>query len=172
MSLMQNELNRAIKYAEGLGVKVAFKPYKKGCPDADWATDGSEINLYVSKRDSITSTILSLIHELAHHMSFVYEGRKQNVALDSALGTLENLPKGEVLSKSKRKIIYDMEKHDSQYQLVIYKELNLNIPEWKVILQRELGNWAYRYYYINGVDAKRKQVKEKYKQLLTKYRSK
>ena len=76
MGIRDQEINRLVKYAEGLGLKVTFLNRTSSHP-ADWVLDGSEIRLYTRKSFSKTDTILSLIHEIAHHLWFIYEKERQ-----------------------------------------------------------------------------------------------
>lgn len=170
MSVIKEEFKRMIKYAEGLGVKVHIKPRKRNDDAAYWTLDGTEITILRRKRDSITTLMLSLIHELGHHVSWIMNGRKYNKRLDKALDSGENLKKGQILAKKHRKVIYEDEKFDSQYHEVIYNELNLKFPKYKVMAEMELSNWGYYIYYQTGKDPTKKEFSIKQRELRKKWK--
>ena len=59
MSYIDDDLNRLIHYAKGLGVKVSIKDYVPYSDDAGyWITDGSEIQLFRWKGQSKTKLVL------------------------------------------------------------------------------------------------------------------
>ena len=143
MSYISKELKRVEKYAQGLGIKVSYKKKGPTDPEADWSTDGTEITVYLRNRQSITQIILDLIHELGHHMEWIYNSRKIPSKLDKVLDKENH-------SKQERKIILEDEINGSKYHLSIYNELGLKIPKWKVILERDLSLLVYKYYYKYG----------------------
>jgi hypothetical protein len=79
------ELARLIKYSEGMGLKVSFKPYIRGTHRAEWALDGTEIIIYVTNRCSKLEKVLSLIHELGHQKAFIDNERNVGEKVDEAL---------------------------------------------------------------------------------------
>jgi hypothetical protein len=170
---LQQDYERLIQYAKGLGMKVSHRPRTKDSGSAAWVIDGSEMIIYRRKSDSLTYAILSMIHELAHHKAFVNSGRRISnkvgeAVVDFNLDTDSNT----TISKSKRRIIYEMERSDSQYQVGIWKELNLKIPQYKVMAEKDLSNISYRWYYIHGHDLTKRQQNEIRKQLRNKYKDK
>lgn len=171
MSYLKNELTRLVKYAEGLGIKVLFLNKKKNDPSAEWTMDGSEIRLYKYKNDTLTNQILSAIHELGHHLSWVNRGRKDDINVHRAIDAMDRAG-DKPISKSKRKVIYEMEKFDSQYHEIIYNELGLKIPKYKMLAERDLSNWGYKVYYLTGKDPTQTEFKIKRKELRLKYKEK
>lgn len=163
MHYLKNELRRVEKYAEGLGIKIVYKKQRRSDPEAAWSVDGSEITVYLRNRQSTTQIILDLIHELGHHIHWVYNNRKIPLELDKALG------KESHTKKDREKILYD-EINGGQYHLIIYNELGLKIPKWKVEVERDLAIESYKYYYKNNEEIPRKLVKEKRIELIKKYK--
>ena len=171
MSYLDDELVRMQKYAEGLGIKVSRKLHKRGCPGAEWHTDGSQITIYQWPRQAKATLLLNFLHELAHHAAYVYSGRKSHSLTDRAL--LEEDARKETdppLAKSKRRLIYETEKNDSKWREIIHHELNLKLPIWKVRADVELDLWIYKRYYVTGnypkqrdVDLKQEKLKKKWK---------
>jgi hypothetical protein len=162
MGIRDEELKRIEKYAQGLGIKVTYKKQGPQDPEADWAVDGSEITVYLRNRQSKTHIILDLIHELGHHMYWVHNDRKIPIKLDTALSR-------ENPTKKQRKAILEDEQNGALYHLLIYKELGLKIPEWKVIVERDIQLEIYKYYYRNGDFPTVKERKIMRKKLNEKY---
>lgn len=157
------ELSRLIKFAQGMGLKVSFKPYIRGGNRAEWMTDGTELTVYVTSRCSKLEKILSLIHEISHHKAFVDNDRSIGEKIDEAL-------EKEDPSKIYRKRIYDMELNDSLYWEQIYKDTNCQFGLDKLERQRQLDVWVYQYYYETGEwpswaesVKKKKELKRKFK---------
>lgn len=163
MGIRQKELKRVEKYAQGLGIKITYKKQGPKDPEADWALDGSEITVYLRNRQSTTQIILDIIHELGHHMFWVYKNRTIPISLDQALGK-------EKPTKKEREAIYQDELNGAAYHLLIYKELGLKIPQWKVEVERDLSLEMYKFFYKTGDFPKTKWKKEKKKELVNKYK--
>lgn len=164
MSIRDEELNRLIKYAQGMGVSVRFKPYKLGSNvEADWATDGTEITIYTKSRASGISNILSLIHELAHHKSFVDNGRKVDPKLEELLDSEDQ-------NKKNRKKILDMEIEDTSYWIDIYRDTNCQFPLWKLESQKELDVWCYEVWHETGKNPLKKEKNKKRRELNLKHK--
>lgn len=159
---MKKDLDRVIKYAQGLDIKVYFKPRPRNGHKAEWTSDGTEITIFTSPNESYTSQILDLIHELAHHMAFIYNKRKVSPFV---VGVFKKADTDVELTKEERKIIWTEEKNDSKWQEVIFNELNLKIPLYKLYLERDLSNWVYKQYYLSGKFPTYKLLRKKRKQL-------
>jgi hypothetical protein len=168
MKHLHKELERTIMYAKSLGIVVNLIKAKRSDPDAEWTTDGSEITLYLRHKKSITRLILDLVHELAHHMAFVYNNRKVPRKINKVFAKYSET---EIkLTKKERKIIYEEELFDSQYQETIFKELNLKLPLYKLQVERDLSNWIYFTYYKTGKYPIIKDVQLKRNELTLKYK--
>lgn len=158
-----DELNRLVKYALGMGVSVRFKPYVKLSHNrAEWLVDGSEITIYCSPNESKLGKILSLIHELSHHKAFVKNERKIDPETSQLLDK-------EDLNKKERKQILNMEIADSSHWEEIYKETNCQFNIEKLYKQREYDIWSYKFYYETDRDPSEKEKRAKKKELRKKY---
>lgn len=163
MGIREQELKRVEKYAQGLGIKVSYKKQGPEDPEADWSLDGTEITVYLRNRQSTTQIILDIIHELGHHQHWVYSNRTIPISLDKAL--LKDKP-----TKKDREAIYQDELNGAAYQLLIYKELGLKIPQWKVEVERDLSLEMYKTFYKNGNFPTVRQKNQKKKELILKYK--
>jgi len=172
MSYIDEDLNKLIHYAKGLGLKVTIKDYVPFSDDAGyWFTDGSEIQLMRWKGQSKSSFVLTLLHELAHHMSWVYSNKTFNPKYTEAMEKeaareLSDKP----IKKMLRRAVYVQEVNDMKYQHTIAFEVGLKIPKWKIDLEIATDSFIYEYYYITGKyptskvkQAKRKELREKLK---------
>lgn len=174
--IRDEEIKRLIHYAKGLGVKVII--YNKDDPNkaAEWALDGSTIEVY-SEGMTKTDIITSLIHEIGHHVWFIHEKNRQpDLKFDEAI-TRDNLTqkvkdKKNLTPKHLRKKIYDVELAGTQWWGTIIKDTNIKIPTWKVDMQMEFDMWMYEQYYENGVFPKRKDKVQKFKFLKEKWKPK
>jgi len=153
------ELNRLIKYAQGMGISVNFKPYVKGSKDeALWTIDGTKIEIFVKATTTKLDKILSLIHEIAHHKTFVNNGRKIDPAVEEALDAEDD-------KKKFRKALYEDETEATKYWEEIYRDTNCQFDKNKLYMQKEFDIWTYRVYYETGEYPTRKMQAEKRKEL-------
>lgn len=161
--IRDDELNRLMRYAQGMGISVRFKPYvKRSGTYAEWTVDGSEIAIYVTPKDSKINKILSLIHELGHQKGFVANERKIDPKVDEALGFEDN-------GKLDRKRILNMETEDASHWEDIYRDTNCQFNIKKLQKQREFDIWTYEVYYETGHDPTTKEKSIKKKELRKKY---
>jgi hypothetical protein len=161
--IRDEEIKRLINYAKALGVTVQFKPFSPHIgTGALWEEYNGvvTITLFTWCSQSKTRVVLDLLHELAHHKSFIKQGRTLSNK-DYAASRADELS----LTKSQRKTIYKYEKEDAEYRLGIYKELDLKIPLWKLKLDIELDVWFYKEAWKGGklpssraLEAKRKEL--------------
>lgn len=158
------ELNRLIRYAQGMGLSVRFKPYVKGSRTAaEWATDGTEIVIYVTSGESKLDKILSLIHELGHHKGWVNNNRQTDPKVDAALEDEEN-------KKMHRKRILKYETEDTQYWDEIYRDTNCTFGENKLNRQKEFDIWCYEVYCERGKLPNKKEKQDKRNELTRKWK--
>lgn len=164
--IRDEELKRLVRYAQGLNVKVSFKEYVPYSNDAGGATiDGSEIVIYVHKKDSKLETILTLIHEIAHILECIHTHNRRPIEnLNQALGDEEE-------RKLSRKIIYDFEKASGQWWESIYRETDMKFPINHLYRQRHYDIWQYSYWLRTGSFPTLKVRKKKMKELKKKYAS-
>lgn len=158
-----DELNRLIRYAQGLGLSVRFKPYIKGSrTKAEWLTDGTEITIYTYSQCSKLEKILSLVHEISHHRAWIKDGRELDPRVEEALDDEEG-------KKRNRKRILDMETEDSKHWEDIYRDTNLQFNIEKLHKQRDFDLWQYRVYYETGEFPTVKEKAQKKRELRRKY---
>lgn len=175
MHPLRNDLERLKKYAQSLGIKVYFKPYVRGCGGADWSMEDQSITIYTHGKYSITDYILLMLHELGHHLDWIYNNKKQS---KKELIAQEKLCAGKMygkrpdLSKSIRRTILNSELAGISYMEIIHKELNLHIPLWKVKMQQELDAFDYKMLYNKGRFSTGKEFKEYRKSIKDFYKEK
>lgn len=157
----QKQIGRLISYAKGLGLNVYFRDFKKGDPAAEWTLDGTEIIVYIKKRQSKIQTIICLIHELAHHLDHIYRNNRQydhkfHDALDKT-------------DKKSRYVVYKSELNGMKYWHTIYKETNLTFPIKKLEMEMDYDAFWYETFYKTGKGPSNKQLLEFRRQLRKKY---
>ena len=159
------ELKRLENYAKALGVKITKQKKKKEDPEAAWVVDGSEIIIFTSVKESKTQLILKIVHEMAHHKSWIANGRKQDLRTNQALIRDDERDSkiDPPLPKSQRKLISETEKNDMKYWDDIIKELNIRIKPSIINKAKKLDLWVYEYYYKKGEYPTSKEYKEKKK---------
>lgn len=145
--IRDDEIQRLIKYAQGMGVRVLMSKAQNSEDSAEFSLDGTEITVYVKSQNSKTETILSLIHELGHLLDHIHQHDRQlDVKFEQALDPNRH---GKI-SKKKRKVILDSEVAATAYWHTIYKETDLKFPMWKLEAQMQHDIWQYEFYYENG----------------------
>lgn len=178
MGIRDEEILRIKKYAEGLGIKVFMKPYKPGYGDGEWDCIDQSITIYTNPKQSKSDTILALLHELGHHLDWIYKNKeipKEVIDVYAKLNTGAVSGDRVDLTKKERKVILDEEISGIKYMDVIHKELNLTFPLWKVKICQEMDIFAYRSLYnkarfptLKEYSNKRKSLTKKLKTLYSK----
>lgn len=161
MGVRDEEMNRLKRYAQGMGISISIKPFKKGGDSAAWTIDGSAIELFMKKRTTKINEILSLIHELAHHKAFVANGRAVPAKVDKALDGAR--------TENDRKVIYEMERDDSAYWEDIYHDTHCTFPIKWLYKQKEFDVWNYEVYYKTGKFPTKVQSRKKFRELSQKW---
>jgi hypothetical protein len=168
--IRDREIDRLLKYCEALGIKVVFVPDLDG--SAEWAIDGSEIRINKTRNTGKTELILTLIHELGHHLWFVYKKQRQpDIKFDEAITKqffAEN--RGESTPKQSRKKILQIEKEGIKYWDIVVKDVDIKIPSWKIEMNKEFDIWQYEVYYETGKFPVRAVRRVKLKELTVKYK--
>lgn len=170
MGIRDNEIERLVKYAEGLGIKLFFKKYVPGSAGAMWTVaedDTVELTLFTWEKQSKTQMILNFLHELAHHMAWVYQERSFSSELSRILNKNHD---GTPLTKKERYAIFKEERDDSVYREAIAHEIGIKIPTWKIKVDIELDIFIYYHYYEHDEYPNNTQIKEKRKELYKKYK--
>lgn len=168
MGIRDEEINRLKKYAEGLGIKVLFKENCKHNYAADWDMDDRIITIYTKNNESKTDIILSFIHELGHHMDWIYNNKKHSKKSQKAFEMLNDETRKKKIPKSYRWIILNEELAGIHYMDIIHKELDLKIPLWKVKMQQALDAFQYKTFYKEGRFATEQEYME-YKRSIKEY---
>lgn len=160
MGIRDKEIERIRLYCRGLGIRLTIKDYPWD-DSAEWSNEPKHI-INVNKRRNVTKTqlILTLLHEIAHAIFHIHTGIE---IPDASI-----LP--EPVSKKERKKLYEFEKDSLAYMPIIYKELSLKIPEWKVNVAKEIDAWFYEYYYLNGKYPSKKEAKAELNAIEAKYK--
>ena len=168
MHYLRKEFNRLVKYAEGLGIKVTcIKATSSDGNAAEWSTDGSQITIYKADTKPPLKLVLNMLHELSHHMAWIHNGRKGDLKTDKILNKEDA---GLELTELQRKHLYEMEKSDYEYQLLIHHEVGSKIPLWRLKAEIELDEWIYKYYWKNNKWPLMKDQTVKRKELLNKHK--
>lgn len=162
------EIDRLKKYANALGVRVNLVQKDNHEDSGDWTTDGTHIRVFVEKHTTKTDIVLTLIHELGHHLWFIHEKeRSPDLKFDQAL----SYPKEPVPKKYRKKIL-EIEQQGADYWDVIVKDVNIKIAKWKIDMTAEFDVWQYEVYYETGEFPSNKQKLDKHKELISKYKPK
>ena len=153
MGIRDDEIKRLTKYAEGLNIKVVFKPYQRGIGSAEWDIENRQIVVFQAPGDSKTKIILAMLHELGHHLDWIYNNKHHS---EESLKAFELLNEGSIeghrfdIPKKYRKIIYEEEKSGIAYMSIIAKECDIKIPHWKVQLEQYMDLLDYEWLYKKG----------------------
>lgn len=173
--IRDKEIERLVHYAKGLGVKVIFSRKKNSEDAAVWALDGTEIIIFTKSQTSKTDMILSLIHEIGHHIFFIERNRQPDEKLEEAItrqDLIEEENSKKPTPKKMRKKIYKVELDSSKWWETIYKDTDLKFPVWKLYAQKDFDIWIYEFFYKTGNFPKTKERKEKWKTIREKYKGK
>ena len=171
--IRDQEIERLINYANGLGINVRFSSKKTDCA-ALWYLDNSQITVFRAPNISKIDMVLSLIHEIGHGKYCIWEkNREIDIKFEKALDHVDTAEEfGEDTQKRQRKIILDNEIAGTKYWDEIYHETNMQFPIWRLELAKEYDIWQYEYFYEHGCYPKSKERKKKYKEIVSKYRGK
>jgi hypothetical protein len=173
MGIRDDEINRLKKYAEGLGIKITLVPFYRGSGGGEWDMSSREITIYTRDDWSKTDYILTILHELGHHLDWVYNDKKDSAISYKAYAMLNQ---GHMygprldMSQKYRDVLLAEEEAGVYYMDILHKELDLKIPLWKVKMQQELDLYDYvclskegRFSTTKEYRAHRKTIKAHYK---------
>lgn len=169
--IRDEEIQRLINYAKGLGLTVSFSSKKEEC-SAAWYIDNSGIVIYKNKNKTKIETVLSIIHELGHAKHNIWEqNRELDKKFEESLDKVEKAEEdGEESQRKHRKVILDSEVHGVKYWDEIYKDTDMKFPKWKLDMAKEHDVWVYEIYYETGKDPSSDERKRKRKELTLKYK--
>lgn len=169
------EIKRLEQYAKGLGADIIYRKPKRGNTDGAYIvvlnTYKSQVVVFKDSRTTKKELVLNIIHELGHLLSWIYNGRQDSKELIEALQA-ESERKDKPISKDKRKLIYEMEKHDTKYWDYIVTELGINIDKNELKVRKLLDIWIYRMYYLQGDFPSLERIRGKREELMRKYAEK
>lgn len=172
--IRDDEIQRLIHYAKGLGVKITMHGKSNKDADGAWTLDGTEIHVYGVETQTKIDIVLTLIHELGHMVWFIHEReRKWDLKFEEALDR-QNLfdcdLSGTPAPKKLRKRIYENEVAATGWWHSIYKDTAMKFPLWKLELQRDFDTWQYEVYFKTGHFPTNKIKAQKLKELKSKYK--
>lgn len=159
MGVRDNEIKRLILYAKALGQKVIIR----GMDDdtvGEYCEEDKAITINKKAHRSKTELILTITHEICHAK---YK-QLNNTSLSEGLLLDGKVP------KRLRKEIRDFEVESLQLMTNIIQELNIKIPIWKVLRQRDFDCWIYEMYYQNGKFPDGEPAYSKWMELSEKYK--
>lgn len=150
MSSQDRDIKKLKRYANKLGLKVYIRPYSRHTGAAEYSS-GKFITLFVSKTTK-TDMILSLLHELGHHLDWLQN--KRITQLEQEALTILNSgpmvgPRPDLSRKHRAKIL-QIEKAGVKYMSKIHKLLKLEIPFYKVKHQQAIDLFDYKFLYHHG----------------------
>jgi hypothetical protein len=156
------ELSRLREYANAYGARVIIKDYDLE-EYGGITLDGTTRTITVNSKEhrSKTELLLTLLHEICHLKHHVLTGQELPDAL---------LLDDEDLTLEQRAEVAKFEFDSLELMPVIAKDLNLKVPKWKILLQRDLDQWVYELFRDSGEfpsnqvkQLKRRQLTERYK---------
>jgi len=166
MNSKDRDIQKLKDYANTLGLTVYFRPFTKATGGAEYL-EGKYISIFTNKKTSKDEIILSLLHELGHHMTYLHTpGTQMSRAEGDALIALNagNMMGARPdMSKEHRRIILQIERDGIRYMSKIHKSLKLEIEFWKVKHQQELDLFDYKMLYHKGRFSTTAEMKELYK---------
>lgn len=162
--IRDEEIQRLINYAKGMGLKVSFID---DYPDAaGWVLDGTEILVNPKYCRSKLETVLTLIHEIAHHLWFIHQkNREPDLKFEEAIDRHNCENSATPAPKNLRHKIFKVEESSAKWWESIYKETNMKFPIKKLYVQRDFDVWQYEFYYEEGRFPNRKEQRSKFKEI-------
>lgn len=154
-----DEIKRLVKYANAMGCKVVFKRKNKVAKlneaYAACDSDTNTITVYKYKDTSKIFIVLNLIHELAHYIGFVRNGRKNSKTNDyyHARAYNEKYPPPYV-----NYYIFCSELKDMKYWDEIIHTCDIKIPKKRIELQKDLDLLAYETIFLFGEERTEEHV--------------
>lgn len=167
--IRDQEFQRLLLYAKGLGLKVTVFNKKNPNAVAEWALDGSEIRIYSPSNMSKTELILTLVHELGHMLNYIHDKNRKHSK--KILKAWERENNNDNLPEATRKLIYEDEQAGTLWWQAIIKEVNIKIKPWKIELQKDFDLWVYEFFYKNGNYPNRAIRRDKLKELKVKWKN-
>lgn len=155
MRYIRKEIGKLISYAKALNINVYFSDFSGVDSSAEWSMDGTTITIYRAKP---LRSYLLLLHELAHHKKWLYDGKKVPLKTNKIFDKFNNDSMS--LTKAQRKIIYETERVDSAFQYDIHYETQSKVPIDIIKKEITIDLWIYRYFYLKGKWPLLKDIRE------------
>jgi hypothetical protein len=159
-----------VKFAESLGLKVHFIDAQKrdyhGCYMLPEKFEPGVIEICKNKRTTITFQIITMLHEIGHHLDFIQSGDLPDSYnfIDS-----KNCPEWA------RTSIFYAERRACKNAEKLYWTLRLRIPFWKIKMELASDIFLYRAFKNTGeyptfkqMDEFRRKWKKRFKQRYSK----
>lgn len=140
MSYQDRDIAKLKKFANSFGLRIYYRRYTR-YTDAALYQGGQFITIFVSSTTSKTEIILSLLHELGHHIDWIFNKRNDR---DTQKAYTEFEAKDH---KKYSKIILDLEKEGIKHMTTIHKLLELEIPLKLVKQQQKIDTFHYDFFY-------------------------
>lgn len=164
MHIARKELERLIKYSQGLGIQVSMITSKHETDAACLIYDEPPRIIIYNKGKSITNTIVCLLHELGHAQDWLDRGKPQ-------ISKVFTKELDESYNKAERETVKNSEYKAAYYMPVIAKKLDLKFPQmYKIKAEAAYDRWTAKYFYDNGDFPRGKICDEKKKMLLEFYK--
>lgn len=159
------EIKRLVLYLKACNVKVTIRDYAFDHMGEVTGDIPAKININKRRHTSKTELVLTLLHEACHikysslHPDLHFEGLDVEANGD--------------FKKATKKQRYDNYKfeHDSlQLMPDLAMELGIKIPEWKILMQRDLDIWEHYHFYENDIYPNRKESRIQLRKLKLRYK--
>jgi hypothetical protein len=170
MTSQARDLNKLKKFIKSFGLRLYFRPYTRYTDLAHYVS-GQNITVFVSKKINKTEIILSLLHEIGHHLDWI-TNKRLDKETEKAYTKFDDKD-----FKKYAKIILDVERAGIKHMTSIHKILNLEISIDKVKRQQKIDLFHYEFFYKNKKfpsidDLIKFESKLKYGKKRKKYRTK
>ena len=160
--IRDEEIKRLVFYAKSLGAKVIIRHYKHEFSGEVTLEPKFAITVNKKYHQSKTDIILTLLHELSHVKYTVLNDYKfSNSFLDDVFN--KKIP------KKLRKDIVEFELASLELMPNIASEVQIKVPMKKILIQKELDQWTYKYLNDHGVFPTEKLTTSEKRKLSEKY---
>lgn len=147
MAWQDEDIKKLKHYAKAHGLKVSIRRKKTKDFSAEYVSNES-ITVYTTKRTSKKDIILTLLHELGHHLDSIIgkpDSKETIEALNKAHNEgIKNVP------REQRRLIYRSEKSGIELMPYFVSYLKLRIDRRAVEIQKRIDIFAYKFYMDNG----------------------
>jgi hypothetical protein len=142
MRSQDRDIKKLKRFIRSFGLNLYFRPYTRYTDMAHYMS-GQYITVFTSKRSSKTEVIMSLLHELGHHLDWI-TNKRLDKETEKAYTEFEDKD-----FKKYSKIILEVEKAGVRHMTSIHKILDLEVPMEKVKAQQKLDLFHYQFFHNN-----------------------